>query len=199
MIHDIAGVTVSYNMKQLLSDAVNSIRKFYPDFTIVVVDGSPEGSECRTYVEQLAQTDEHTSTLTFDWNIGHGRGMHAGLSALKTKYALLFDTDVVVTKPFLNDMMDKIGSSFGIGAVHENWKKDGLPTGIRYLHPMFAIIDRERYLTLPPFVHNFAPCHKTMRAVNGDVVSFPVREYIIHYPIGQTRRTNPPGYCDNWE
>lgn len=166
----VTAIVVSYNSKELLEKALFSLRRFYPTLPLIIVDGSNPFHPCQKFVEDLV--DPCATKLFTNYNIGHGRGLCLALKSCTTPYALLFDSDAVVRKPILEDMLVMMeADTFGVGCLH-NVGRDGHiftpltahrgQTPIPYLHPFFALIDVQNYQSYAPIVHHGAPLYKTM-------------------------------------
>jgi len=67
----ITGITVCCNSKELVQKAYESVRRFHPDMMVIIVDGSDEWDECRSYVNSLH--GKNTTLMLAKNNIGHGR------------------------------------------------------------------------------------------------------------------------------
>jgi len=169
-VKDITGITVCYNTKDLIARAYNSVRKFHPNIPIIIIDGSDSNNSCATYVKTLASS--LTIVKSLGYNIGHGRGMHMGIGLVKTKYALIFDSDTEMLKSPVNQMMKMMEEdTFGVGYI-EKTDFGGYEYGVRpqhtkqglmlYLHPYFQLINIKNYHKFHPYVHHGAPCHLTM-------------------------------------
>jgi hypothetical protein len=165
----ITGITVCWNTKDLIERAYNSIRKFYPEMPIIIIDGSDAGDPCATYVRGLAS--DKTTVISLGYNIGHGRGMCMGINHAETPYALMFDSDIELLKPCVSDMLAMMEEdTFGVGDVdetanksrHINWTRNPIEGSIRYLQPAFQLIDIRNYKKFYPYVHHGAPCYLTM-------------------------------------
>jgi glycosyltransferase involved in cell wall biosynthesis len=166
----ITGITVCWNTKDLIERAYNSMRKFYPDMPIVIIDGSDAGDPCATYVRGLASPI--TTVVQPGYNIGHGRGMCAGIEKVKTSYALIFDSDIELLEPCVPAMLAMMeedtfgvgyiektgydGFVYGVHAHHEN------ETPVRNLHPYFQLINIGNYKKFHPYVHHGMPTYLTM-------------------------------------
>lgn len=178
-LSEITGVTVSYNTKDLLIRSIESIRKVHPSLKIIIVDGSDNGNPCEEYIRNII--DPLTTVLSVGYNIGHGRGMCIGLYYVETKYALIFDTDIVMLKSPLEEMVTMMeDDTFGVGYI-EMTGRDGFEYGlksihhagppIRYLHPYFQLINKENYRKFHPYIHHGAPCIKTMTDIHDQGLS----------------------------
>lgn len=208
-LSDITGVVVSYRTKGLLADSLASVRKFYPELPIILVDGSPPGDSCRKFVQDLE--DPYISRFLFEENIGHGRGMHFAIQKVTTPYVLLFDSDIKVRKPVLKDMLELMNETvYGVG-MFENVCKDGYfrranVGGIRidYLHPFFMLLNRKRYFEFPRFGHHGSPCISAMLEIYNQRLSrtilkeFPVKSYVTHFGRG-TRKLSPKDFKLGWD
>lgn len=170
---NITGVVVTHNTKKLFQEAYESVRKFHPEMLIIIVDGSDPDDPCRDYVESL--TSPYTLLMLCPSNIGHGRGMDLALHQVKTKYALIFDSDIVMLKSPVEAMLTMMEpDTFGVGYT-EPTGEDGFEYGAhphhknetvtRYLHPYFQLIQVSEYFKYPPYVHHGAPCIQTMNAI----------------------------------
>ena len=212
---DITGITVVYNTKDLLQRAYKSVRKFHRTMPIIIIDGSDD-KDCAEYVRSLSS--DYTVVIQPGYNIGHGKGMDMGIRMVRTRYAMLFDTDIVMLKSPVAEMISMMkDDSFGIGWVTEIGK-DGFDFGtfrthktpVKYLHPYFHIIDVINYSKYMPYCHHGAPCYKTaidihIRNQSDRLIQFPgltghtsgkganwvgkPNEWIQH-DFGGTRRSN---------
>ena len=164
---------MSHNTVSLLENAYNSVRKFHPDMQIIIIDGSDATDPCRQYVESLAS--DITTVGVAGYNIGHGRGMDAGIKLCKTKYALMFDSDIVMLKSPVEKMLELMKEdTYGVGYT-EPTGEDGFEYGAhphhknetvtRYLHPYFQLLQISEYYKFPPYVHHGAPCVHAMVAI----------------------------------
>lgn len=171
---DITGITVCSNTVSLIERALTSVRQFHPDMNIIVVDGSTMNDPCQVYVRGLR--DEHTHPIICGHNIGHGRGMDLAMHKVQTKYALIFDSDIIMHKSPVEAMLAMMeDDTYGVGYI-EPTGEDGFEYGaksehkgtrpVRYLHPYFMLIQVSEYFKWPPYVHHGAPCYMTMTAIH---------------------------------
>jgi GT2 family glycosyltransferase len=170
---DITGITVCSNTRSLLQEAYESVRRFHPDMQIIIIDGSDPADDCYSYVKSLASNI--TTVGICDYNIGHGRGMDAGIRMCNTRFALIFDSDIVMLKSPVEAMLAMMEEdTYGVGYT-EPTGEDGFEYGAhahhkgetitRYLHPYFQLIQVSEYFKFPPYVHHGAPCYQTMNAI----------------------------------
>ncbi|MHA1360648.1 MAG: glycosyltransferase [Candidatus Helarchaeota archaeon] len=199
MVQDITGITVCYNTKGFMEIAYNSIRKFHPDMPILIINGSDLNNPCTLYLYSIMS--KNTEIVMMGYNIGHGRGLDFGINRVKTKYAMLFDTDIKMLKSPVNEMLGLMDdNSFGVGKIIKIGY-DGIDCGKRsyhktegcllYLHPFFQIINIANYKKYHRYVHHGAPCYLTMIDIHKKKLSkkilkeFPnLKSYIKHYSKG---------------
>lgn len=199
----ITGITVVYNTPELVTKAINSVRRFYPGMELVIVNLSDDGYDYNGKWENCCVYD-------LKKNIGHGEGLHFALQRTSDPYALIFDSDIELQKPCLGDMFDLVCRSqtriYGVGkvmAVNDQGRNDS-KGGIKYLHPYFALLNVKEYFLWPKFRHHGAPCIHAMldihKAKSSDrlLIDFPVEDSVYHKGRG-TRDLNPKEFLKNWE
>nr|PZN47627.1 MAG: hypothetical protein DIU61_19595 [Bacteroidota bacterium] len=191
----ITGITVNYETPKLLVMALSSIHRFYPDLKIVVVNLS-----LFPWKGKIRNVEFHN----LGQNIGHGPGMHYGLMRTKTDFALCFDTDIILKKPCLEQMLEQMTrGSYGVGQViNVDEKGRNSDRGTRYLHPHFMLLRVNQYFKYHRFVHHGAPCIRAMEDLKSKgksyiVKDFPVSAYVYHKGRG-TRRLQPREFTKNW-
>jgi len=207
-IKSITGIVVSWNDSELLKESIGSLRRVHPSMKIIVVDGSPEGSKCWAYAKTLR--DKLTKVYLLKYNIGHGKGLDFGIKKAKTKYVLLFDSDIVVKQPFAEVMLNCMDEDlYGMGMI-EQVCKDGMYHKskkdrylIPYLHPYFALVNRKKYFEYPPFIHHGSPWIMTMNTIHSCrkklIKAFPTTDFVIHKKRG-TRTKDPKEFrIENWD
>ena len=159
---------VSHNTIYLLKEAYESIRRFHPEMQIIIIDGSDRNDPCNAYATSLA--GHYTTVAICGYNIGHGKGMDLGIKMCKTRFALIFDSDIVMVKSPLQDMINMIEEdTLGVGYM-EKTGLDGYEYGAKahhktqgfmyMMHPFFHIIQVANYFKYYPYVHHGAPCFK---------------------------------------
>ncbi len=166
----ITSLCITYNTKELFERAYNSVNRFHPDMPMLIIDGSDKTNECYAYTESLKS--ECVTVVHTGYNIGHGRGMDMGLHLIKTPYALIFDSDIIMLKSPVEEMLGMMQrDTFGVGwicevgldgfdyGVHPQHK---CQTPVRYLHPYFQLVRVVNYKKYHPYVHHGAPCYLTM-------------------------------------
>lgn len=161
----ISALTVNYNTPDFLDRLLSTFRKYY-DLPFIVVDGSDDIN----YAKIKEFTNKYKVEIHhFEFNIHHGPGLAYGMKYIKTKQILLLDSDLIVIKAgFVEDLQAKLESeSYGIGDV-QIVNEDGynVKTGIKYLHPACALINREIALKFSlPILHG-APMINAMKEIH---------------------------------
>lgn len=181
---NLTAVTVYCNTPDLLEKAISSVLSFYPSLKIEVFDNSIK-------------------------NIGHGPAMDLSIRNAKADYILLFDTDIEMKKPCLEQMIDLMeDDTFAVGRVYNDPQKtynikfgDGL-NSVPIIHPFFHIVQKKEYLKYHPYIQNGGPCFLTALDIFSKGLSdkvlkdFPVNDYVEHRWRG-TRDINPPDMFKN--
>lgn len=168
-LQDITALTVSYDTKELLQRTYESFRKFHPSMKLIIVDGSPTDSPCGLYVKSLQ--DPNLLKIQTGFNIGHGRGLHAGIAQVNTSVVLIMDSDIEIVKSPVEEMLRLLEPTvYSVGYL-EKVGLDGYDYGakpehryhpiVSMMHPFFALINRQLYYKYHRFVHHGAPWFKT--------------------------------------
>lgn len=135
---------------------------------IILIDGSTPTDPCYTYACSLAS--ELITVGVCNYNIGHGRGMDAAIRMCKTKFALIFDSDIEMLKSPVEQMLAMMQpDTYGVGYL-EKTGYDGYEYGAQphhrtqgfmyMLHPYFHLLQVSEYMKFHPYVHHGAPCFK---------------------------------------
>jgi GT2 family glycosyltransferase len=192
---DITAIIVNYGTPDLARAAVWSLRSFYPDLPIVVVDNaSPDDSRAR--LATLAKEAGGVTVMTASSNLHHGPGLDYALRRVVTPWVLTFDSDCVAYRSgFLQGMQAAAAgdsAAYMVGQLHRvdeaGFDDEG---GHPYIHPKCALVRREAYLLLPPFERHGAPCLANERAAAAQglsLIDYPVREFVLHLGEGTVKR-----------
>jgi hypothetical protein len=134
---------------------------------IIIVDGSDASDPCYLYVCSLSSVI--TTVAICGRNIGHGVGMDIAIRMCKTRFALIFDSDIVMHKSPVEQMLALVEEdTYGIGylektgfdgfeyGAHQNHKREGF---MWMLHPYFHLLQISEYYKFHPYVHHGAPCY----------------------------------------
>ena len=188
---DVTAVVAHYNTLDLTRRALESLRQFYPDLPVIVVDnGSTDASA--HYLRDLA-SQGRIHLVTNGENLGHGPALHQGMLLAQTPLVLTLDSDCEVKHGgWLELMTAKFGDprTFAVGEVC--WTNDvGINVapnaGIPYAHPSTSVYRRALYFQLLPFINHGAPCIDTMLDASWHgwaVVGFPIRDFVAHAEMG---------------
>jgi glycosyltransferase involved in cell wall biosynthesis len=185
---------VSVNLMTLgLTRAMyESLREFYPDVRVILVDnGSRDKST--DFIREQARIHPHTDCVLSARNLGHGGGLNQAIRKAATRYVFTIDSDCIVKQgSFLELMVQRFEKDpllFALGSL-DHRGTSGIKRGPHpYVHPWASMLDRSKYLKLTPFVNGGAPAMRTMLDAEKHGFhfgSFPVRQY-IHHIGGGTR------------
>lgn len=167
--NEVTAITVVSDTRELIERCYNAFRKFHPGMMMIIVDGSTKGSECQNYVKSLASPV--TKVVTCNNNIGHGRGMHLAINYCKTPFALIFDSDTVMIKSPVIEMLAMMEKDTHSVGYMEKTAFDGFEYGAKpshanqpfmmMMHPFFHLLQVKNYARYAPYVHHGAPCYRT--------------------------------------
>ena len=87
---DVTAIIKAFERPDAVVNLYNSIRKFYPELKIIVIDDSREAMD-------IAIFDENVEYIHTEFDIGLSAGRNLALSKVKTKYFLLLDDDFLFT------------------------------------------------------------------------------------------------------
>jgi hypothetical protein len=157
---------------------VKSIRKFYKTIQIIVIEGSKAGN-----VSVFA--DINIRVRCHGFNVGHAEGLKLALKEVKTKYVLIFDSDIEMKSPCIETMLMQFKKdTYGVGQVVTVDKTGHNATqGIPYLHPHFCIVNREKYEQNASLLDCGAPFIDAMKC-KIKIKHFDVSKYILHKERG---------------
>lgn len=183
---DVTVITANFKTPELIEGCVLSFRSFYPHLRYIVIDNGGCAESLRVLRKigdiELVENEE---------NVGHGPALHQGVSMSTTRYIFTLDSDTTTRKGgFLERMVSMFEGDprlFALGWLrHVN--DGGVAGGSHpYVHPCASLVDREKYLTLPPYTHTGAPATQTMiEAVEAGyhLEDFPIFEYVDHKVAG---------------
>lgn len=195
-------VVVNYQTPALLDTAVRSFAAKYPDVPLLIVDnGSRDAS--RDVIGTLREDLGSVSSILLEENRYHGPAMDLALRHVDADFVFFLDSDTETRRGgFLEEMLaiSEDPNVYGVGKVAEvNERGFAARRGIPVLVSAYMLIDRERYLNLPPFVHHGLPALENFRSAaeaGYRLKSYPVDEYIEHFGRGTAERY---GYGLGWK
>lgn len=181
MDFDVTGLTVYYRTD---IKYIESFKKIYSDVPLIIVDNSAD----ERYAEILKRIN--ADIIVNEKNLGHSGGLSGGIKKVKTKYVLIFDSDVeFINYDLIPDMLKLIGNNYGVGFTV--WLKNGLTLSkkengaIRYLHPFCALISIEMYNKFVPFpIYNKANKYHGAPMLD-PIVSLNNDNLLVHLPDSQ--------------
>jgi glycosyltransferase involved in cell wall biosynthesis len=187
---DVTAIVVNYGTFRMTRNAIWSLHSLYPDLELLAIEnGSPDDSATR--LRELEAEIEPLNVVISETNLHHGPGMDAGLRRIKTRWALLFDSDALAFRQGFLEEMTKVAVAAGAYMVGQRLLVDdsGFVSegGRPYIHPHCALVEREQYLALAPFERHGAPCLRNAHdAEDRGVVlaDFPVADYVYHIGRG---------------
>lgn len=189
-------VCVNFKTPDLTRDCISSLRQFYPNVKIILIDNGGCDASLKM-ARQLGEMYDLTVIENRD-NIGHGPALNQGIHLATTPYVFTLDSDTRTEKGgFIEEMIGKFkadASLFALGWLRYTGEsgvatpKQELKRGMKYVHPYACMLDREKYLGLSTgFIHSGAPAAALM-SVAGEagygLEDFPVDEYIWHKVAG---------------
>jgi hypothetical protein len=173
---------------------LESLLRFYPDISVLVVNGSPDEFDLTTYLEFMSLVYPNVRV----WNRGglnsHGDMMNDAIKEKITdEYILLLDNDsITIRGGYIEPMIEQLqeGYTLGTGAlmlVTRSNEACGAPKDesdiLRYIHPSCGLIRRSIYIQLEPFKNHGAPCVFTMLDAERKgikVKAYPIDKHTCH-------------------
>ncbi|HEX2983879.1 MAG TPA: glycosyltransferase family 2 protein [Ignavibacteriales bacterium] len=196
-INNITAVIINYRTIELTKRAIWSLNGHYPQMPVIVLDNN-SGDNSKAELEKLAKEIPQLTAYYLDSNIHHGPGMHEGIKKAITDWVLLFDSDCILYRKGLIEMMSfqANGDVYAIGkklAVNKDGFSPAKDEGAYgYIHPHCALVNKKKYLTLPPFEKHGAPCltnYIQAQKQGYGLKDFPVEEYVYHLGRGTVNIT----------
>lgn len=88
-----------------LKQCIKSIYKWTKvDFELIVVDND-SGNEVKAFLNKLVEAKSNAKVITNSENIGHAYAMNQGIKVAANEYICMLDADTIVSKDWLEDMM----------------------------------------------------------------------------------------------
>jgi predicted O-linked N-acetylglucosamine transferase (SPINDLY family)/SAM-dependent methyltransferase len=162
-------ITVSYNSPDLINALLGTLRAFYPENPVYVIDGSR--SEVAAQIKPVTESYAGVSFIPFGYNIHHGPGMTWAIENLGLTGPVLFiDSDVEILKRgFLESLADELTPElYGVGGIqqvneHGYDRDDG---AVAYLHPACMLVNIEVMRRWPMPIKHGAPLILAMLALH---------------------------------
>ncbi len=195
---DITTVIINFQTPDLLSTAVQSFKKLYPNEKLIIIDnGSQDEGESVNLINILSEEYKFIESVFLKTNIFHGPAMDLSIKKhVQTKYVFFLDSDTETQKKgFLEQMNSIITSDTGIYGVGEIVKanKRGYKseTGKEILLTPYMLINTHLYKSLSPFIHHGQPTlyNFTDASDKGyELRNFKISDYIDHLWRGTANR-----------
>ena len=200
---DITVIIINYNTPDLLRIAVDSLKKFYPKISLIIMDNGSL-NESVSLIKTLQNNYENTKTVFLDENIYHGPAMDLAISKYVTTEKVFFlDSDTETFKAgFLEEMNTLMENPnvYGIGEFNKVNKRgftDG--KGKIILQTPYMLLRTSIYKKLPAFFHHGQPTllnFVTSWEHGYFLEYFPISTYIDHKWRGTAERF---GYGLGWK
>lgn len=185
---DVTMIMVNCNTLPLIKVALESFLSFYTIPSIVVDNGSTDGSP--DYIQSLP-----VQGVYLDTNITHGPALHLAMTMLHTPYAFTLDSDTVTRRGgFIEPMVEIFNDDPNLFALGSYFLADfgGTRSGpYPMVHPSAMMIRSTLYFQGRPFANSGQPVHLAMadaRERGNRISGFPINDYIDHLG-GGTRHT----------
>jgi glycosyltransferase involved in cell wall biosynthesis len=169
-IDDVTAIVVNYRTLSETRTCLSTLRAAYPTLRVIVIDNGSR-DESTDFLRQVERDDPRARVIFNETNVFHGPALDQGVRAAETKLVFLLDSDVEIRHGgFLEPLVGAFSEDpllyavgkrgyanrYGYGPIsdRESWTY--------YVHPFAALVDRTKYLGLPPFVHHGAPLYRNM-------------------------------------
>lgn len=192
MHEDITVLICQNKTYDLIRLSLESLLTFYPTIKILVVNGSPTDQSGKWLRYKEAQHDNLTVWDRTGYD-SHGVAMHEAIMGhVTTKYVLLLDSDVIIKRAGVIELMrNAMPGVFASGMLMNVTRKNhacGWPDGpddvLRYIHPSTGMYDVDIYKSMKSqFTDHGAPCvYPLIEAEEKGlmVIGLPVGDYIMH-------------------
>jgi glycosyltransferase involved in cell wall biosynthesis len=192
---NLTAVVVNFRTLDAMRTCLTTLRAAYPTLRTIVVDNG-SADESTAYLRELDAAHELVQVIFNDENLFHGPALDLGVRAARTDFVFLLDSDCeILHGGFLEPLVEAFAEDpllyaigkrgyanrYGYGPIseRERWTY--------YVHPFAAVIDRRKYLALPPFVHHGAPAYRNMWGATK--AGYHLRHVTIEDHVAHRRRT----------
>ena len=202
----ITAVIINYKTAELTLRAAGSFQKYYPDVSLLLIDNGSYDESIDLLKAFQQRSPAHTEIIVNNRNLHHGPAMDQALHIVHSPFVFFLDSDCEIhAGGFLERMvalLEEQDCSYAVGKrVFMNKRGFDVPaqgTAIPYIRPMFMLLKREHYMTLPPFFHHGTPCLANMQGAGNrglQLIDFPVNDFVTHDGRGTAGRY---GYGLGW-
>ncbi len=189
----VTAAIINYRTPDLLDRALGSLRRFYPELQVLLIDnGSHDGRSREVMTAWRLHSPHHTEVIFNNHNLHHGPAIDQAMHHATSEFVLFLDSDCEILKGgFIEAMVQATAASplhYAVGKrVSMDRRGFDLPPGTRgaipYIRPICMLIRTKLYRGLPQAERHGAPFLANMREAERrgyPVVDFPVEEYVFH-------------------
>lgn len=113
---DVSIICLTYNQLKFTKEFIDSVQKHTSNYELIAVDNnSTDGT--KKYLIELAAKQDNVKIILNDENLGFPKSVNQALKVAKRKYVVLANNDIVVTKNWLNRLIDVAKTDDKIGIV----------------------------------------------------------------------------------
>jgi glycosyltransferase involved in cell wall biosynthesis len=194
-IDDVTAIVVNFRTLSETQTCLSTLRAAYPTLGVIVVDNG-SADESTEFLLRLEREDEHIRVIVNESNVFHGPALDQGMRAAETRLVFLLDSDCeILHGGFLEPLVEAFRDDPSLYAVGKRGYANRYGYGpisererwTYYIHPFAAVVDREKYFTLPPFVHHGAPLYRNMWGATKR--GYGLRHVMIEDHVAHRRRT----------
>ena len=179
---DVTVIVPSFRTLDMTRKCVRSLRTYYPRVRLILVDDCSR-DESAEYIRGVGHEDACTLAVINKVNQGEGVVFDLAIRRADTHYVFTLHSDCVVLREgFLEKMLEQFSVERRLFAI--GWLRPTRPKGpMLYIAISAMMMDREKYLKLPPIINHGAPAIGTMNRaydVGYTVADFPISHFIHH-------------------
>ena len=205
-IDDVTAIVVNFRTLGQTRTCLTTLRRAYPTLRVLVVDNG-SADESTDFLRELQAKDEFLRIIFNESNVFHGPALDQGMREADTDLVFLLDSDCeILHGGFLESLVEEFSRdprlyAMGKRGYANRWGYGPISQRERwthYVHPFAALIDRNKYFTLPPFVHHGAPLYRNMWGATK--AGYRLRHVTIEDDVKHHRRTTATvhGYGYDW-
>ena len=199
----VSTIIVNYRTPELLDVAVRSFQETYSQIRLLIIDNGSDQPSLDVIKRLESDYPATVNSHLLPENIFHGPAMDLGIKRLATPYVFILDSDTQTKRSgFIELMLDRFTDSnvYAVGQTATVNERGFASSSGEIIVPISAymLLDRQKYLQLPPFVHHGLPVLNNIAAAqqrNWNVSEFPVGDYVDHFGRGTASQF---GYGLGW-
>lgn len=199
----VTAITVAYKTVDYAEMCIRTLREFYPEMGLILVNTSPPDDPCTSFCRNAAKTDQNMLLVDLQQNYGHGPALNMGMLKVDTEFTYIFDSDVRMDRAGMIEKMMPLVTpeAYGAGWICFTGKDGGgnknyyhgdsrAENEVSYLHPFACLVRTSQYECFPEFALWGAPFTQPMNAIFERGLSdqlikpFNVKEYVTHFSGG---------------